>query len=56
MFDEGRVSVELLTAAITVTAPGEIAMYGHAFEEMSALARYGADARSLVSSAIDSLD
>ncbi|MFE9496308.1 helix-turn-helix domain-containing protein [Streptomyces collinus] len=54
-FDESRVSVELLTAAITVTAPGEVGMYAHAFEEMSALAVFGADARSLISSAIDSL-
>ncbi|WP_089105884.1 helix-turn-helix domain-containing protein [Streptomyces hyaluromycini] len=56
LFDEERVSVELLTAGITVTAPGEIAMYARAFEEMTALAVYGADARGLISSAIDSLD
>ncbi|MGW5367831.1 helix-turn-helix domain-containing protein [Streptomyces sp. NPDC004009] len=55
-FDESRVSVELLTAAITVTAPGEVVMYARAFEEMSALAAFGADARTLISSAIDSLD
>ncbi|MCF3136286.1 helix-turn-helix domain-containing protein [Streptomyces olivochromogenes] len=55
MFDEERVSVELLTAAITVTAPGELAMYAHAFEEMASLAVVGADARGLISSAIDAL-
>ncbi|MFJ9819690.1 DUF5753 domain-containing protein [Streptomyces sp. NPDC101151] len=55
MFDENRVSVELLTAAVTVAAPGEVAMYSRAFEEMASLALFGADARSLVSSAIDSL-
>ncbi|MEU1409689.1 helix-turn-helix transcriptional regulator [Streptomyces sp. NPDC005728] len=56
MFDEDRVSVELLTAAVTVTAPGEIAMYVRAFEEMVSLAVFGSDARGLVSAAIDSLD
>ncbi len=56
MFDEARVSVELLTAAVTVTAPGEIALYARAFEDMSALAVHGAEARGLISSAIDSLD
>ncbi|MFJ8494304.1 helix-turn-helix domain-containing protein [Streptomyces sp. NPDC094038] len=56
LFDEERVSVELLTAGITVTAPGEVAMYARAFEEMTALAVYGADARGLISAAIDSLD
>lgn len=56
MFDEDRVSVELLTAAVTVTAPGELVLYSRAFEDMAALAVFGADARSLISSAIDSLD
>ncbi|MYW18236.1 hypothetical protein GT039_22270 [Streptomyces sp. SID2955] len=56
MFDEGRVSVELLTAAVTVTAPGEISMYARAFEDMSTLAVFGADARGLISTATDSLD
>ncbi|WP_180687670.1 helix-turn-helix domain-containing protein [Streptomyces gossypiisoli] len=56
VFDEGRVHIELLTAAITVTTPGEVAQYAHAFEEMAALAVYGARARSLISAAIDSLD
>lgn len=55
IFDEERVIVELLTAAITVTAPGELVMYHQAFEEMASLAVYGAEARSLVASAIDSL-
>ncbi|MFD7900143.1 helix-turn-helix domain-containing protein [Streptomyces sp. NPDC059743] len=55
MFDEGRASIELLTAAVTVTAPSEIAMYARAFEEMTALAVFGARARSLISAAIESL-
>ncbi|MFF3464098.1 helix-turn-helix domain-containing protein [Streptomyces sp. NPDC001984] len=56
MFDDDRVAVELLTAAITVTAPGELAMYARTFEEMAELAVFGAAARGLISSAIDSLD
>ncbi|MFE2883181.1 helix-turn-helix domain-containing protein [Streptomyces sp. NPDC059272] len=56
IYDEERVHVELLTAAITVTAPGEIAMYAHAFDGMVGQAVYGADARGLISAAIDSLD
>ena len=56
IFDEERVHVELLTAAITVTTPGEISQYSRAFEEMAALAVYGAEARSLVSAAIESLN
>ncbi|WP_371672794.1 helix-turn-helix transcriptional regulator [Streptomyces sp. NBC_00289] len=56
IFDEERVHVELLTAAITVTTPGEISQYAHAFEEMVSLAVYGARARSLISASIDSLD
>ncbi|MER7572511.1 helix-turn-helix transcriptional regulator [Streptomyces sp. NPDC126514] len=55
LFDDRSVSVELLTAAITVTTPNEVAMYAHSFEEMVSLAVYGAEARSLVSSAIDAL-
>ncbi|MFL4908048.1 helix-turn-helix domain-containing protein [Streptomyces sp. MMS24-I2-30] len=56
LFDEDRVSVELLTAAVTVTTPGEISMYERAFEEMKSLALFGADARGRISAAIDSLD
>lgn len=56
LFDEERASVELLTAGITVTAPGELSMYARAFEEMTTLAVYGSQARGLISSAIDSLD
>ena len=55
LLDERSVSVELLTAAITVTTPSEVAMYAHSFEEMASLAVYGAEARSLVSSAIEAL-
>ncbi|MED7948031.1 helix-turn-helix domain-containing protein [Streptomyces sp. BE303] len=55
MFDESRVHVELLSAAVTVTAPGEISDYQKAFGEFSKHAVYGASARSLITSAVDSL-
>lgn len=55
MFDDQRVHVETLSAAVTVTAPGEIALYAKAFEELSHLAVHGADARALIASAIEAL-
>ncbi|MFJ4922107.1 Scr1 family TA system antitoxin-like transcriptional regulator [Streptomyces sp. NPDC088725] len=55
MFDNERVCVELLTAAVTVTAPSEIQQYVRAFARASELAVYGADARALITSAIEAL-
>ncbi|MBB5117908.1 XRE family transcriptional regulator [Streptomyces eurocidicus] len=52
IFDEERVHVELLTAQVTVTAPGEIALYVKAFRELRKMALYGTAARALVTSAI----
>jgi transcriptional regulator with XRE-family HTH domain len=55
MFDEERVHVELLTAAVTMTAPGEVVQYAKAFAELADMAVYGAQARALITSAIDAL-
>ncbi|QLE73089.1 transcriptional regulator [Streptomyces rectiverticillatus] len=55
IFDDERVHVELLTAQVTVTAPGEVAMYVKAFSELRDLAVYGASARAVVTAALDSL-
>ncbi|MFI9721570.1 helix-turn-helix domain-containing protein [Streptomyces sp. NPDC052396] len=55
IFDEQRVHVELLTAQVTVTAPGEIALYAKAFAELKGLAVYGPEARGLITAAIESL-
>ncbi|MCX4825126.1 helix-turn-helix transcriptional regulator [Streptomyces sp. NBC_01142] len=55
IFDEDRVHVELLTAAVTVTAPNEVAQYVGAFAEMAELAVYGSAARARITAAIDSL-
>ncbi|MEU0123762.1 helix-turn-helix transcriptional regulator [Streptomyces albidoflavus] len=55
LLDAERVSVELLTAAVTVTAPSEIAQYRRAFAAMAEHAVYGAPARELIAGAIQSL-
>ncbi|MFE3766974.1 helix-turn-helix domain-containing protein [Streptomyces sp. NPDC059104] len=55
LFDSRQASVELLTAAVNVTAPSEIATYGKAFSELSKIAVHGAAARTLISEAITSL-
>lgn len=56
IFDEERVHVELLSAQVTVTAPSEIALYAKAFGTLSDLAVSGAQARALVTSAIEALE
>ncbi|MFF4568754.1 helix-turn-helix domain-containing protein [Streptomyces sp. NPDC001410] len=55
MYDDAQVNVELVSAHLTVTQPGEIAEYSKAFAELSAIAVYGAQARSLITAAIDAL-
>lgn len=55
MFDNEQVSVELLTAAVTVNAPSQLAEYASAFGKLADLAAYGAKARALITLAIDSL-
>jgi transcriptional regulator with XRE-family HTH domain len=51
MYDDELVFVELLTAAITITAPREIVDYARAFAELSKMAVFGAQARALVAKA-----
>ncbi|MFG2176331.1 helix-turn-helix domain-containing protein [Streptomyces niveus] len=55
VFDDQLVSVELLSAEVNITAPGEIALYVSSFERLRTMAVYGADARALVVKAIDAL-
>jgi transcriptional regulator with XRE-family HTH domain len=52
VFDDSTVHVELLSAQVTVTVPGEIVIYLRAFDQLAQLAVYGAEARSLISKAI----
>ncbi|WP_200308730.1 helix-turn-helix domain-containing protein [Streptomyces adelaidensis] len=56
MFDDRQVSVELLTAAVNVSAPSEIATYAKAFSGLSEIAVHGSAARTLITDAIHSLD
>jgi transcriptional regulator with XRE-family HTH domain len=55
IYDGEQAQVELLTAAVTVTAPSEIAQYAKAFSRAADLAVYGADARVLITDAIAAL-
>ncbi|WP_030673434.1 helix-turn-helix domain-containing protein [Streptomyces sp. NRRL B-1347] len=55
LFDDRRASVELLTAAVNVSAPSEIAVYAKAFDQLAEVAVHGSAARTLITEAIDSL-
>lgn len=55
VYDDTLVSVELLSARVTVTQPSEIALYEDAFDQLRAIAVYGADARALIVKAIEAL-
>lgn len=46
VYDDTLVSVELLSAQVRVTQPSEIALYLKAFEQLRAMAVYGAEAKS----------
>jgi transcriptional regulator with XRE-family HTH domain len=56
VFDDATVHVELLSAQVTVTVPGEIVVYLRAFDQLARLAVYGGEARSLISRAISDLN
>ncbi|WP_234047141.1 DUF5753 domain-containing protein, partial [Streptomyces adelaidensis] len=56
VYDDTLVSVELLSARVRVTKPDEIVLYLKAFEQLRAMAVYGAEARALVLKAIDALN
>ncbi|MFB6876886.1 helix-turn-helix domain-containing protein [Streptomyces sp. NPDC056323] len=55
IFDGKRVHVETLSAAIKETQPSDVALYVRAFGNLHEIASYGADARSLITTAIDAL-
>lgn len=56
VYDEEQAEAELLTARVNVTTPTEVRHYLKAFGEFARLAVYGADARTLITSAIDALE
>jgi transcriptional regulator with XRE-family HTH domain len=55
MYDDALVSVELLSARVTVTQPADIEVYAKAFDRLRQMAVYGADARALIVAAIEAL-
>lgn len=52
IFDDVQVGVELVSAAVTVTAPGEIARYKREFARLAAMAVHGEKARALIRKAL----
>ncbi|WP_327365805.1 helix-turn-helix domain-containing protein [Streptomyces sp. NBC_01217] len=55
IYDDTTVYVELLTAALTISAPSEIAQYLAAFGEMADAAVFGQDAYRIIAGAISAL-
>ncbi|MFG2332185.1 helix-turn-helix domain-containing protein [Streptomyces sp. NPDC048604] len=55
VYDDRLVSVELVSARVRITTPSEVRLYLRAFEQLRAMAVYGADARALVLKAIEAL-
>jgi hypothetical protein len=55
VFDDTRIHVELLSAQVTLTAPGEVILYLRAFDQLDGLAVYGDGARALITDAINAL-
>ncbi|WP_424212167.1 helix-turn-helix domain-containing protein [Streptomyces sp. BI20] len=55
MYDDGLVSVELVSARVRVTQPQEIALYEKAFAQFGRMAVYGARARALIVEALRSV-
>ncbi|MFI8853320.1 helix-turn-helix transcriptional regulator [Streptomyces sp. 891-h] len=55
IFDDTQVNVELVSAFLTITQPNEVRAYDETFARMVELAVYGAQARGLITRAIDSL-
>jgi len=56
VFDSARVHVELLSAQVTVVAPGEVGLYERAFAEQARAAVFGRAARRVITAARDALE
>lgn len=56
LFDDNLVQVEAISAEVSVTQPGEIALYARAFAALAQLAVYGSAARELIMQEIANLD
>ncbi|WP_433326352.1 helix-turn-helix domain-containing protein [Spirillospora sp. CA-294931] len=54
VFDSSKVEVEILSALVTITAPGEVSLYLAAFEDLYHSAVFGAEAGKLIETAATS--
>ncbi|WP_327225058.1 DUF5753 domain-containing protein [Streptomyces platensis] len=55
MYDDNRVSIELVSAKVDITQPSEIALYLKAFEQLRSMAVYGTESRTLILKALEGL-
>lgn len=55
IYDSSQVNVELVSGYLTITQPREIAMYAQRYAELAENAVYGAEARALITAALNSL-
>ncbi len=55
VYDDALVSVEAISAQVSITQPHEIALYLKAFDQLREMAVYGAEARALVEKAAEAL-
>jgi hypothetical protein len=55
LYDNEKVIVETMSAALDLRQPQEIELYGNAFEELAAVASYGKSARAIIARVMDDL-
>lgn len=55
IYDDARVLVETLSAALDLRQPQEIELYGDAFQQLASVAGYGRVARAAINNVIDDL-
>jgi hypothetical protein len=48
IMDDELVIMETLAAELRLTTPDEVAMYGRVFQQLAGIARYGAEARAVI--------
>jgi hypothetical protein len=53
--DEALVQFDTYSAELSLVRPDEIALYSRAFERLSALAVYSAEAKEIIAGALDHL-
>ena len=56
IYDNEKVLVETMSAALDLRQPEEIELYSGAFEQLAAVASYGRSARAIITRAIDDLE